>query len=340
MCWQLRTHPNIVGIKASFNGDPNYFYLVQELMTGGELFDSIVKQKHYTEHKARNIAAQLMDAIAYMHRAGIIHRDLKPENVLLTDASENARVKIADFGLSCSVNTVSSIHMLSACGTAAYVLLWCAVLRCGVCLLVVRLFTSTIVWSRACTRRYAAPEVLDRNGYSGARDIWSMGIIIYIMLSGHPPFFSTNKYELYRLIRECKLTFAEPVWAKVSDEAKDLIRKCMAVDPAQRLTAEQALQHEWMRSTHIPSRDLPEAMLDLRKFNNLRRLRAVVNTIMYAAVCFAAAPATVTAVCGRCVAVAIVVTVCLAVAVPGGVWLWLWVWLWCGCGSSSRVCRV
>ena len=150
MCWQLRTHPNIVGIKASFNGDPNYFYLVQELMTGGELFDSIVKQKHYTEHKARNIAAQLMDAIAYMHRAGIIHRDLKPENVLLTDASENARVKIADFGLSCSVNTVSSIHMLSACGTAAYVLLWCAALRCGVCLLAVRLLTSTIVWSRAC----------------------------------------------------------------------------------------------------------------------------------------------------------------------------------------------
>ena len=76
-CLQLRTHPNIVGIKAVFNGDPNYFYLVQELMTGGELFENIVKQECYTEQRARNTARQLVDAIAYMHRAGIIHRDLK-----------------------------------------------------------------------------------------------------------------------------------------------------------------------------------------------------------------------------------------------------------------------
>lgn len=118
---QLRTHPNIVGIKAAFNGDPNYFYLVQELMTGGELFENIVKQSCYTEEKARNISRQLVDALAYMHRAGIIHRDLKPENVLLTDNSDNARVKIADFGLSVSVASSTEQSLLTGCGTPAYV---------------------------------------------------------------------------------------------------------------------------------------------------------------------------------------------------------------------------
>eukprot|EP01121_Diplochlamys_sp_Union-15-3_P004030 TRINITY_DN139_c0_g1_i1.p1 TRINITY_DN139_c0_g1~~TRINITY_DN139_c0_g1_i1.p1 ORF type:complete len:395 (-),score=72.61 TRINITY_DN139_c0_g1_i1:61-1218(-) len=203
-------HPNIIRMKDLFDS-PNTLYLVMELVTGGELFDEIVKRDQYSEKDARAVMKQLLSAIAYLHEIGIVHRDLKPENLLLANTSHDSPIKLADFGLSKIYS--EDMMMSTACGTPGYV----------------------------------APEIVECNPYNSAVDLWAAGVIMYILLCGYPPFYDEQEQKLFDSIVKGKFEFHTPFWDHVSDSAKDLIRHLLVVDPEKRLTANQALEHEWFK---------------------------------------------------------------------------------------------
>jgi len=193
--------------------------LVLDLVTGGELFDRIIARGSYTEKDAAEVTRDVLQAVAYLHAQGIVHRDLKPENLLYmsndTSTREFKQIKVADFGLARLRR--SDDVMRTICGTPGYV----------------------------------APEVLDpklagSQGYNSAIDIWSIGVVLYIMLCGFPPFFSENTVTLFRQIRRGSYSFPSPYWDNISNAAKDLVRKMLVVEPSKRLTAQQCLEHHWI----------------------------------------------------------------------------------------------
>jgi len=179
-------------------------YLVMELMNGGELFDRIVDKECYTEKEAANTIRPIVDAIRYCHNQDIIHRDLKPENLLYENTTEHAIIKVSDFGLARFVD--SSSMATTACGTPGYV----------------------------------APEVVRGQPYGKEVDYWSIGIILYIMLCGFPPFYdeNNNNSNLFKQIKNCDYSFPSPYWDNISESAKDLIKKILIADPTVRLNAD------------------------------------------------------------------------------------------------------
>jgi calcium-dependent protein kinase len=183
-----------------------------ELCTGGELFDRIIQKteqgKQFTEKEVANIFQQMMSAINYCHSNKIVHRDLKPENLLLATQDENSPIKVIDFGMSRIFNNKQA--MFDKVGTAYYI----------------------------------SPEVLD-GFYDEKCDIWSAGVILYILLCGYPPFNGNDDDEIFESIKKRKFVFPEAEWANISKEAKDLINKMLS-DPLTRLTAEQVLVHPWL----------------------------------------------------------------------------------------------
>jgi len=205
------SHPNVVQMKAVFD-TPEILYIVMEILQGGELYERIVKQKKFTEENAATITRQIFEALAYLHEIGIVHRDLKLENLLLVSKNEeDMRIKLADFGLS---KLYSGKNLVTACGTPFYV----------------------------------APDVLVGGGYGPAVDIWSAGILLYVLLSGRLPFSADNDADLFRLIMKADLVFKSPQFDIVSDTAKDLISKVLVADPTKRLTAKQALDHPFLKN--------------------------------------------------------------------------------------------
>ncbi|KAI8896361.1 kinase-like domain-containing protein [Globomyces pollinis-pini] len=207
-------HPNIVKLYEMFEFGRK-IYLVMELVTGGELFDQIVNRGSIPEPEVARIVKTILDVIQYLHREGIVHRDLKPENLLISSASPDAEIKISDFGLSkiyCEVEL-----MRTACGTPGYV----------------------------------APEVLRRQGYGKEVDLWSLGVITYILLCGYPPFYDQRNAQLFRKIMSGRYTFDERWWGNVSDQAKDFISKLLVVDITERYTADQALAHPFIASLSL-----------------------------------------------------------------------------------------
>jgi calcium/calmodulin-dependent protein kinase I len=202
-------HPNIIQLFEMYEME-NKIYLVMELITGGELFDEIVGRGTFHERDAAKVVQKILKAIEYLHMMGIVHRDLKPENLLLSDRSKNPEVKISDFGLSKIFNETQL--MRTACGTPGYV----------------------------------APEVLKRQGYGNEVDMWSLGVITYILLCGYPPFFDQNNTELFKKIMSGRFQFDRPWWDNISDKAKDFIKKLLVLDPSQRWSASQALRHPFI----------------------------------------------------------------------------------------------
>ena len=204
-------HPNIIKLYEIYEND-NYIYLVMELCTGGELFDRIIQKteqgKQFTEKEVANIFQQMMSAINYCHSNKIVHRDLKPENLLLATQDENSPIKVIDFGMSRIFNNKQA--MFDKVGTAYYI----------------------------------SPEVLD-GFYDEKCDIWSAGVILYILLCGYPPFNGNDDDEIFESIKKRKFVFPDAEWANISKEAKDLINKMLS-DPLTRLTAEQVLVHPWL----------------------------------------------------------------------------------------------
>jgi len=202
-------HPNINSLIETLD-TKHHLYMVLELLAGGELFESVVKKKRYTEAEAANVIRQVARACEYMHQRGVIHRDLKPENLVYLD-EQNTQICVTDFGLAKFVNYEGGL-MKTACGTPGYV----------------------------------APEILKQQKYDSQVDLWSIGVILYILLCGFPPFVEKNLKALYKIIREGKYEFPSPYWDKVSAEAKDCVGKLLVVDPKKRLTASGLLQHDWI----------------------------------------------------------------------------------------------
>eukprot|EP00928_Gymnodinium_smaydae_P012792 TRINITY_DN14667_c0_g1_i1.p1 TRINITY_DN14667_c0_g1~~TRINITY_DN14667_c0_g1_i1.p1 ORF type:complete len:522 (+),score=132.48 TRINITY_DN14667_c0_g1_i1:229-1566(+) len=209
-------HPNVVRLFETFR-DARKIYLVMEICSGGELFDRIVDEapNGFDEAKAASYVRQMLSAISYLHTQRFCHRDVKPENFLFQSRAPEASLKIIDFGLACQFEP--GVPMRTKAGTAYYV----------------------------------SPDVL-RGEYDEKCDVWSIGVITYILLCGSPPFSGENDAEILRKVRVGKFEFRSPEWDTVSPGAKNLITQMMTVDPALRPTAEALLHTAWLKFKGTP----------------------------------------------------------------------------------------
>ncbi|CAI5483873.1 unnamed protein product [Closterium sp. Yama58-4] len=206
----LRDHPCIVNLHDAFEDD-KYVHLIMELCEGGDLFDRIKQRGQFPERDAALLCRSLAEALLQCGRKGVLHRDVKPENILLRSKECHTRIKLIDFG-------VAALHT-----------------------------PGTLRMDRAGTVEYTAPEVLDR-AYGPEADIWSAGVVLYILLCGFPPFWAATNADLERKIRTAHVDFRHPRWAAISDGAKDLILRMLEKDPTKRITALEIFAHPWIRA--------------------------------------------------------------------------------------------
>uniref|UniRef100_A0A6Q2XRS7 calcium/calmodulin-dependent protein kinase n=1 Tax=Esox lucius TaxID=8010 RepID=A0A6Q2XRS7_ESOLU len=236
---RLLKHPNIVRLHESIS-EEGFHYLVFDLVTGGELFEDIVAREYYSEADASQCISQILESVHHMHQHDIVHRDLKPENLLLASKLKGAAVKLADFGLAIEVQGDEQA--------------W---------------------FGFAGTPGYLSPEVLRKDPYGKPVDIWACGVVLYILLVGYPPFWDEDQHKLYQQIKAGAYDFPSPEWDTVTPEAKNLINQMLTINPAKRITAEQALKHPWVcqRSTVASMMHRQETVECLRKFNARRKLK-------------------------------------------------------------------
>ncbi|XP_059387266.1 calcium/calmodulin-dependent protein kinase type II subunit gamma-like isoform X8 [Carassius carassius] len=243
---RLLKHPNIVRLHESIS-EEGFHYLVFDLVTGGELFEDIVAREYYSEADASQCINQILESVNHIHQHDIVHRDLKPENLLLASKMKGAAVKLADFGLAIEVQGDQQA--------------W---------------------FGFAGTPGYLSPEVLRKDPYGKPVDIWACGVILYILLVGYPPFWDEDQHKLYQQIKAGAYDFPSPEWDTVTPEAKNLINQMLTINPAKRITAEQALKHPWVcqRSTVASMMHRQETVECLRKFNARRKLKGAILTTM------------------------------------------------------------
>jgi len=245
----------IVQIKDLFITDSQYC-IVMELVTGGELFEKIVSLSCYSEQKAAELVAQVLEGVEALHEQSVVHRDLKPENLLLSSSDEDAVIKVADFGLA---KRTAGKPCFDSCGTMMY------------------LAPEMIINSRA-QQRFQRPD-----GYDLKVDIWAIGVILYIMLCGFPPYYDEDNTTMFNDILGLPVSFPSPEWDFVSDKAKEFVLKLMEKDPEKRLTAKEALNWEWVASARKPGKlsqvNLLSTVNQLKKFNARRKFRGAVHTI-------------------------------------------------------------
>ncbi|XP_060951094.1 calcium/calmodulin-dependent protein kinase (CaM kinase) II gamma 1 isoform X2 [Limanda limanda] len=243
---RLLKHPNIVRLHDSIS-EEGFHYLVFDLVTGGELFEDIVAREYYSEADASHCISQILESVNHIHQHDIVHRDLKPENLLLASKMKGAAVKLADFGLAIEVQGDQQA--------------W---------------------FGFAGTPGYLSPEVLRKDPYGKPVDIWACGVILYILLVGYPPFWDEDQHKLYQQIKAGAYDFPSPEWDTVTPEAKNLINQMLTINPAKRITADQALKHPWVchRSTVASMMHRQETVECLRKFNARRKLKGAILTTM------------------------------------------------------------
>ncbi|KAG6481478.1 calcium-dependent protein kinase 2-like [Zingiber officinale] len=231
--YHLSGQPNIVELKGAYE-DKQSVHLVMELCSGGELFDRIIAKGHYTERAAASLLRVIVQIVHTFHSMGVIHRDLKPENFLLLSKDEDAPLKATDFGL--SVFFKQGEVFKDIVGSAYYI----------------------------------APEVLKRR-YGPEADIWSIGVMLYIFLCGVPPFWAESEQGIFNAILRGQIDFTSDPWPKISPSAKDLVRKMLNLDPKQRLTAVEVLNHPWIKEDG----EAPDTPLDNAVINRLKQFRAM-----------------------------------------------------------------
>ncbi|XP_027926280.1 calcium-dependent protein kinase 32 [Vigna unguiculata] len=233
----LPQHPNIVTLKDTYEDD-NAVHLVMELCEGGELFDRIVARGHYTERAAAAVTKTIVEVVQMCHKHGVMHRDLKPENFLFANKKETAALKTIDFGLSVFFKPGERFNEIVG------------------------------------SPYYMAPEVLKRN-YGPEVDIWSAGVILYILLCGVPPFWAETEQGVAQAIIRSVVDFKRDPWPKVSDNAKDLVKKMLDPDPRRRLTAQEVLDHPWLQNAKkAPNVSLGETVrARLKQFSVMNKLK-------------------------------------------------------------------
>ncbi|KAF3437792.1 hypothetical protein FNV43_RR20548 [Rhamnella rubrinervis] len=233
----LPEHPNIVKLKATYEDNENV-HLVMELCEGGELFDRIVARGHYSERAAATVVRTIAEVVRMCHANGVMHRDLKPENFLFANKKEHSPLKAIDFGLSVFFKPGERF--------------------------------SEIVGSPY----YMAPEVLKRN-YGPEVDIWSAGVILYILLCGVPPFWAETEQGVALAILRGVIDFKREPWPQISDSAKSLVRQMLQPDPTKRLTAQQVLEHSWLqnakKTSNVPLADIVRTRL--KQFSVMNRFK-------------------------------------------------------------------
>ena len=228
------SHPNVIRLLDIFDRETE-LDLVLELASGGELLDKIINRGSFSEADAIDVLKQVLSAVADFHSKGIVHRDLKPENLLCSGTDDHLIVKISDFGLSKAFSPTDRPNTI--CGTTDY----------------------------------AAPEVLRMDGsdYTTAVDMWSVGVITYVLLTGFHPFASEDDVETIKKVLAADYFFPDELFKDISPEAKDFIDRCLALDPKKRITAAEALQHPWItgggRKLLRPTASLSSYMTKRRK---------------------------------------------------------------------------
>ena len=241
-------HENIAALYEIYIFDKT-LALVMELCAGGELFDRIISKDHYSEREARLAFAQMVEAIGHCHAREVVHRDLKPENLLYADvegAPNGSVVKLADFGLARTLEP--GRHLSGFSGTPGYV----------------------------------APEILtSTRSYGKECDLWSLGVVLYIILCGYPPFYHDHGDPriVFAQIRKCQFQFQRPYWDDVTKEAKDLVTRLLTKDPAKRLTADGVFKHDWVRLSPVTNLHLPYFATNVKKYRLRRKFKAAVLSV-------------------------------------------------------------
>jgi len=239
-------HPNVMKIYEFFE-DKRNFYLVMELYSGGELFDEIMKRQYFSEADAVSVMEQCLAGICYLHSVGVIHRDLKPENLLLSTERPDASIKIVDFGMA-------------------------------------TMGAKSVTQARVGTAYYIAPEVIDPQRFGGGSydekcDIWSLGVILYILLTGTPPFWGDDDDDILNKIVSQNKFELEPAYQQaLSKEVQDLLKKMLVWDPKKRLSAQDCLNHQWIRNgskvgkLNKSDKLAKSALANMRKFHSNQKL--------------------------------------------------------------------
>uniref|UniRef100_A0A672V0I4 Ribosomal protein S6 kinase n=1 Tax=Strigops habroptila TaxID=2489341 RepID=A0A672V0I4_STRHB len=241
-------HPNIITLKDVYD-DGKHVYVVTELMKGGELLDKILRQKFFSEREASAVLFTITKTVEYLHTQGVVHRDLKPSNILYVDESGNPEsIRICDFGFAKQLRAENGL-LMTPCYTANFV----------------------------------APEVLKRQGYDAACDIWSLGVLLYTMLTGYTPFANgpdDTPEEILARIGSGKFSLSGGYWNTVSETAKDLVSKMLHVDPHQRLTAAQVLSHPWI----VHCDQLPQYQLNRQDAPHLVKVSMYLFSLLFKSV--------------------------------------------------------
>ena len=225
-----------------FYEDERYFYIISELLRGGELFERIIDQVRLEEDEAAKILKQILSAVSYCHKNNIVHRDLKPENIIYATTDFNSPLKLIDFGTSACFKENEILHQ------------------------------------KFGTPYYIAPEVIKRN-YDTKCDIWSCGVILYVILSGKPPFNGDDEKEIMEKVALGAYKIEGVNWEGISEEAKDFVRQLMTFDPKLRPDAETALNNPWMKffdkesKAHVDKKSAQLALENLRKFRIKNKLQ-------------------------------------------------------------------
>lgn len=238
------SHPHIVPL-IDFFDEKDCYFLVMELMSGGDLFDRIGKKKSYSEADARDLIVKMLKSVAYCHAAKIAHCDMKPKNLLLMSEDNDSYIKLADFGFAARCHEPKSLT--KQCGTPFFV----------------------------------SPEVLMRKAYDQQSDMWSVGCIVFLLLSGNLPFMGRSQKELFRKIVAGKFTFAPEDWDHISAEAKDLVKRTLVLDPDERMTAMDALRHPWLKTSRdqLDQSQLESTAKRLKTFNARMKLRSAMIAV-------------------------------------------------------------
>uniref|UniRef100_A0A8C5I103 calcium/calmodulin-dependent protein kinase n=1 Tax=Gouania willdenowi TaxID=441366 RepID=A0A8C5I103_GOUWI len=304
---RLLKHPNIVRLHDSIS-EEGFHYLLFDLVTGGELFEDIVAREYYSEADASHCIQQILEAVLHCHQMGVVHRDLKPENLLLASKCKNAAVKLADFGLAIEVQGDQQAWFGFA-GTPGY--LSPEVLRkeaygkpvdiwaCGELFTETHTHTHTLSsfafltniryniflddHTRQCSEAHFLTNILfSLCMYMFLGCACVSGVILYILLVGYPPFWDEDQHKLYQQIKAGAYDFPSPEWDTVTPEAKNLINQMLTINPAKRITAQEALKHPWVcqRSTVASMMHRQETVECLKKFNARRKLKGAILTTM------------------------------------------------------------